>query len=182
MFKLPSDMVALFNAGQWPSGFIPVGRLTEVAPFLDGFRIEFVDTMANILNGSGGVFGPIRPLSGRENDAAAWHHQKMGRSSVEHVADLPWLDVDKALAFGGGDMGDELFIVLDYRTGESAPRIIANKLAAGGWPALDWIELAPSFHQFWSLLERPKTEARALPLPVLKRSGWLRRKLPFFRD
>jgi len=148
-------MVALFNAGQWPSGFISAGRVPEVAPFLDGYSFEFVDTMENILNGSGGVFGPIRPLSGGRNSPLAWQREKMGRSSTQPSADLPWLDVDKALAFGGGAIGDELFIVLDYRTGESAPRVAANKLAEGGWPAVDWVELAPSFREFWSLLKRP---------------------------
>lgn len=148
-------MIALLDFDMWPSGFVSVGRLPEVAPFLAGMRIEFVGSKNDILNGSGGVFGPLKPLGGDVNDPAAWHLEKMGRGSREHVPDLPWIDVEKALVFGGGDYGDELAIALDYRVDLSTPRVVTNATAEAGWPAFDWVELAPNFSDFWMMLDRP---------------------------
>jgi hypothetical protein len=155
MFALPPAMLALFDSDLWPSGFVSIGRLPEVAPFLEGMQIEFVGSKNDILSGSGGVFGRWKPLGGDVNDLAAWHLEKMGRGSREHVPGLPWIDVEKALIFGGGNYGDELAIALDYRLDHSRPRVVANALAQAGWPAFDWVELAPDFAEFWMMLDRP---------------------------
>jgi hypothetical protein len=157
---LPASMVVAFEQGQWPTGRIDAAPLAARAPFIRDIPLEFVDSMEAVAAGRGGAWGPVAPVL--LGSTAAEEH--LGRGSLEAVPGLPWLDVDLCLPFGGGDLGDELWLVLDYRPSPTEPRVVANEICyTPGKPVVFWRELAPSFGDFWRTLGL----ASAWDLPVI---------------
>lgn len=148
--KLPRAMRAAFEDGRWPTGRIDTDGLGGTAPFLKDIRLEFVQSLEEIERGYGGEWGPTWPSVAR-----SWERDHLGRGSLGEVPDLPWLDIEKCLPFGGGYYGDDLQLVLDYRPSEDEPRVVANEFVRleGGW-GMFWRELAPSFDEFWKILSR----------------------------
>jgi hypothetical protein len=151
MFTLPPKMREAFGSGRWPNRLIQSTGLWERSPFLKGVCFEFVQSLAEIQSGTGGIWGPICP-----DLTATWDSSRLGRGSVRPVPALPWLDIEQCLPFGGGWWGDDLWLVLDYRDDADSPRIVANEFVreqAG--LGLVWREIAPSFDVFWQALGLP---------------------------
>ena len=146
----PLAMRVAFRDGRWPSGWINTTGLVETAPFLRHARLEFIQSLTDIESGSGGPWGPVRPLG-------SWERDHLGRGSLSAVPDLPWLDVEQCLPFGGGYYGDDLWLVLDYRPGLDHPRIVVNDEFRVHNKQLEvfWRERAPSFDEFWRMLGLP---------------------------
>ncbi|MEP6967092.1 MAG: hypothetical protein ABI906_03335 [Pseudomonadota bacterium] len=46
------------------------------------------------------------------------------------MPDLPWVDAERYLPFGGGQVGDELLLVVDYRPSLAEPRVVAFRQSA----------------------------------------------------
>jgi hypothetical protein len=125
-------------------------RLGGTAPFLEGILLEFVQSLEEIESGYGGEWGPVWPSVAR-----SWERDHLGRGSFGQVPDLPWLDTEKCLPFGGGYYGDDLWLVLDYRLSEDEPRVVANEFVRlEGGLGMMWRPLAPSFDEFWGILRR----------------------------
>lgn len=157
---LPPLMVRAFNEGFWPQRRIRADGLAQVAPFIADIPLEFVQVLGEIENASGGAWGPIRPCLPSPNYPDSWAEERLGKGSQGPVPDLPWLDVDQALPFGGGGYGDELWLVLDYRPGANRPRVLVNELAMDGPRyGMAWRELAPTFEEFWQLMRLPSSSS-----------------------
>jgi hypothetical protein len=61
--------------------------------------------------------------------------------------------VDQVLVIGGGaDYGDDTWVVLDYRSDPTNPRVVANEWPSGPPPGTAWREVAPSVTDFLRLL------------------------------
>lgn len=59
-------------------------------------------------------------------------------------ADLPWLDVDRALMVAVAPAGDDTAVVLDLRTDPADPRVVASDL----WPGPGWRVVSDTFSAF----------------------------------
>jgi hypothetical protein len=82
---------------------------------------------------------------------SAVFHQVRGAQRNQPV-ELPWLDIEQAIFIAENRFaGDDLGIVLDYRTSQVDPRVVASDWwsTAGG---CIWQEVAPTFSQFVQML------------------------------
>ena len=71
-------------------------------------------------------------------------------SEEEGPVDLPRLDVEQGLVFGGGaDMGDDFWSTLDLRTSRPDPCVVGNQFRN---KAYEWFEITPTFRAFYHLL------------------------------
>lgn len=162
--QLPKSMVEAFCDGSWPKGRIS-GERFAAAPFLKGFRLELessldlirldkspIATLGSLVSHceiDAGLFnldGDVKPAHDR-----AIYKVFLG-SPHGTVPDLPYVDAANALCIGGGaDYGDDTWVLLDFRTDSSDPRVICNEWVyeygkAGERVLLDfrWVQIARS--------------------------------------
>lgn len=175
--------------GWWPKGRLSSELFVEVASFLAEMDFRFIQStdLASHPEMKGLWQFTEKP------EFAEWQKVARGSQSTSKV-ELPWLDVEKAIVFGGGaDLGDDTHLVLDYRSDLHDPRVVSNEylhdeadavtLKGGKAPGLVWREVAPSFSAFCRLV-RPdgKNWLSAAPEPIsqaivdelrhLPRSAW----------
>ena len=136
---LPSLLVSLLRENRWqhPGDLY---SLRPVIPFLQ-VTVEFLPTIERIRQVSAFFF------------LADWFtssgllHAVRGSTSGKPV-ELPWLDVERAVAIGEGEsIGDDFLLVLDYRTDRHDPRVIANYWQREE-PRCSWREVTATFAQF----------------------------------
>lgn len=151
---LPEIFLAAIKSQHWPRGRVRSSPFVAAAPFLTGMDLEFVQSVDALLENE---IADTKTLLTFADDPRLAERSKLRRGSVggQPIA-LPWLDVDKAIVFGGGaDYGDDLWLVLDFRSDPNDPRVIANEyLRAGdaGPPECFWREVAPCFSVFCASL------------------------------
>lgn len=63
--------------------------------------------------------------------------------------DLPWIDTDLAIVIAGDRLpGDDVSVVLDYRSDLFDPRVVASEWIRGDPSGCYWREVSPSFSDF----------------------------------
>lgn len=108
------------------------------------------------------------------NQKAADFRVKCG-SKVTAPIKLPWLDIEQAICIGGGaDYGDDLWLMIDFRSDQNDPRVLANIFEWEPVDATDSVETNDgvvrggshkiSSQKFISRTRRPR--ARALWLEI----------------
>jgi len=140
--QLPPLLIELLRQGRWqhPGD----SAIREVIPFLRE-SVTFLKTVDAMRFQSNGLLF-LADLPG----IASVFHEARGSKSAEPVC-LPWLDVEMAVFVAVNQIpGDDLGIALDYRTGATAPRVVANDWGDG--TGCVWREVAPSFSEFVRLL------------------------------
>ena len=140
--RLPPLMVQLLQQGRWQHpGDESIRRL-----------IPFFQEPVNFLTTVEAIWRESRCALADNPRTALVFQVARGSESAEPIH-LPWLDVELAVSVAVNRfLGDDLLIVLDYRTGAEHPRVVANDWhsEAGGCV---WREVAPSFPEFARLLE-----------------------------
>ncbi len=133
--QVPTLMLELMNEGRW----VHPGEaaITRVVPFLQG-PVDFVSEPSQCIPGH---FYELAT----DPDWSPVHRVCRGSKCSEPLG-LPWLDVEKALFIAHCRIpGDDLSIVLDYRTDPSDPRVLAT-----WWPddEVEWRIASASFTKF----------------------------------
>jgi hypothetical protein len=140
--QLPALLVELLQQGRWrhPGDealrcLIPF--LREPVNFLSSVEAMRRESMVTLADDPG---------------LAKVFHLGRGSCSDKPVC-LPLLDVELSVLVAVNRIpGDDLAIALDYRTGDSDPRVVANDWDEGPG-GCEWREVAPTFSQFVRMLE-----------------------------
>jgi len=138
--ELPPLLIELLNAGRWkqPSD----DTIKTVIPFLR----EPVDFLLDTEQMHQVSLRYLPLFLDPPNLAEAFH---VYRGSNTPVRDLPWLDVEKSLLIAGNRIsGDDVAIVLDYRTDLNDPRVVANDWWTENNTKCLWIEVEKKFSKF----------------------------------
>ena len=168
--ELPRTLVEAFRNGTWPVGRLPGRRLSgapfrrdekldiELEPSIDRIRLD--DSRIATLGSLVAHYGTDAGFFELNKDGALIHpnaiYKVLYGSPRGQVPDLPYLDTAKAICIGGGaDYGDDVWVLLDYRTDANNPRVIANEWVyvpdgPGRSLLVDfrWVEIAPSLSEF----------------------------------
>jgi hypothetical protein len=156
--RLPEVLTHAFEHARWPNGVISARRFTTV-PHLAaaGVDIELTATIAKIAQDNADISGLEQFARHQDKWKVSW--KLVYGSDSERPPQLPWLDLEKAVAIGGGaDYGDDTWILLDYRTDVTDPRVVCNEFVhvrdGTRDPVLTdfrWLELAPTLSEFLRL-------------------------------
>lgn len=154
--EIPSLLLDAMRDGAWPAGRIcgAVGSLPQPSSgmFADT-DLVLLQTRADLERGASEA-ADIQSLRQFADSAELSEKFKVKRgSAVTGPVELPWLDVEQALLIGGGaDYGDDTWLVLDFRTGPTDPRVVVNVWRQGAPPQVEWRELTPSLTLFLRML------------------------------
>jgi hypothetical protein len=141
---LPPQFLQLLESGRWRHP--GEQSLRRLIPFLRE-PVDFLTSIEAIRQTS----TAFADLARYPRDAEVYHIAR-GSKSAEPIR-LPWLDVELAVfAAVNRFPGDDLGIVLDYRTGKTSPRVVANDWDEGPGGCV-WREVAWSFSEFAGMLE-----------------------------
>lgn len=154
--EIPSLLLDAMRDGVWPKGRIRGALSTLPQPsagLLADMDLVLLQTRDDLELGASEA-ASIQSLHEFADSAELSEKFKVKRGSVvTRPVELPWLDVEQALLIGGGaDYGDDTWLVLDYRTGPTDPRVVVNVWRQGAPPQVEWCELTPSLTGFLRLL------------------------------
>ncbi len=140
---LPPKLQMMLDRGKWLHP--EEGVMQQVAPFIKD-PLHFPQSHDEMIRESSILFME--------------HHQDEDKRSHEYKGsktgpyDLPWQDVELALnIIINREIGDDIAIALDYRTGLSSPRVIGQEYAedyAEGF--IRYHEIAATFDDFVEML------------------------------
>jgi hypothetical protein len=153
---LPQSLLEFIAAGRWPKGHFPVANLNLGPAEPPGWKGMEID-----LHSDTGAPPPheadIGTLIGFAQAPRLATLLKLTRGSENDQAQLPWLDLDKAVCIGlGAHPGDDTWVVLDERT--DPPRVLANRHVLPTGPGAqrptdyEWFVLAPTWQAFFEAL------------------------------
>ncbi len=157
--ELPTLLGSLIDQRRWPRFLDGSG----VAPHLrdKGINIELLQAN-ELYNGDASKIADLDTLQLFADNEKASHMYRVRRPSADGAnIELPWLDVEKAAVIGGGaDYGDDVWLVLDYRSGATDPRVLVNEFVRDENENLRcyWREVAPTFSAFAEILPEPETK------------------------
>jgi hypothetical protein len=147
---LPAVLISAMKSPQWPTGRVHTGFLLGTAPFLAAMDLELIQSVESLIDND--IASTATLCTFADNPRLAESHRLRRGSKAEQAVELPWLDVEKAVVFGGGaDYGDDLWLVLDFRAHVDDPRVVANEFLKEGGTAPTgclWREITPSFSSF----------------------------------
>jgi len=141
---LPRLLRCLLKNGEWihPGDDI----IAKMLPVLKGEDLDFCKTFESIDFNSGELMSP------NEDENFDFHEYRGSR--LDKPRDLPWIDVEKSIFIAVcRTAGEDNALALDYRTSRSDPRVICTDWHSGG-DSLIWVEICPTFSEFWSWLKR----------------------------
>ena len=141
----PDVLTRAMRSGDWPTGAIWGSRFRHLHPMFDKFNIELLQTPDQLVSDTRFLADwALRP-DNRD-------HLKLTIGSQFGDSELPILDVEKALVFGGGaGYGDDFWLVIDLRSRAEDPRVVGNQFSVKG---CDWVQISPSFTDFCVELSR----------------------------
>jgi hypothetical protein len=142
---IPSIMIDLIKQKKWPVGRISTSSIArqDSCKFLGKLDLEFLRSE----DGMKADLDTLKEFAEHEQTSKTYG-LRIGSQSDAPI-ELPWLDVEKAVCIGGGaDYGDDVWLLLDYRTNGSEPRLIANEFQHGETTQCFWREVAPSLTDF----------------------------------
>jgi hypothetical protein len=152
-------LITAMHCGRWPRSSVACLTLPALAAF-DGMWLELFqpENLQQLhedclfgLRSAGELFG---------RHSGEWHVYAGG--SAPGGRDLPWLDLDNATVIAiGADDGDDTWILLDYRTSPTDPRVVFNRFSDRWGHHVVWDELAPTLTVFLDWIE----SAPRRPLP-----------------
>jgi hypothetical protein len=146
---LPAVLISAMKSPRWPTGRVRTGPLPGTAPFLATFDLEMIPPVELLIDDNIASTATLCRFADRPRLAESHRLRRGGKA--EQAVELPWLDVEKAVVFGGGaDYGDDLWLVLDYRTIADDPRVVANEYLREGVTPMGcfWRQITPSFSAF----------------------------------
>ena len=138
--SIPPLLSELITAGRWKQ---PSDKtITTVIPFLR----EPVDFFMDIEQMQRVSLQYLPIFLDPPNLADVFH---VYRGSNTPAKDLPWLDVEKSLLIAGNRIsGDDVAIILDYRTDLYDPRVVANDWWTENNTKCLWTEVESKFSKF----------------------------------
>ena len=139
----------------WPRGRIAARVLVPNIGVPEDMELEFLQSEQEILGGS--EIADLTTLKGFAEHAGIASTFRVHRGSAwDGPSALPWLDVERALVIGGGaDYGHDAWLVLDYRSSASEPRVVLSVWQGDGdGRHIEWRQVAASFEEFWDRCTR----------------------------
>ena len=134
---VPEFFLRLLDEGRWVHPGDEVLRL--VVPCIE-CPLDFLDSVELVQLESGGHLADSPVYSALFKEVRG--------SRMTSSVELPWRDVEKSILIAvNRDIGYDVAIALDFRSGASDPRVIAS-----AWDKnlkrVDWVEVAPTFTAF----------------------------------
>ena len=147
---LPEGIRCAMRDGTWPRGRIPAARFRHRLGVTWDVDLELIQSEKAILEDSSDI-AQLQTLVSCCGDEFFRVHKG---STISGRSELPWLDVERAVVIGGGaDIGDDRWLVLDYRISREAPRILVNTVEREP-PRFAGVVLADSITDFLALAEK----------------------------
>jgi hypothetical protein len=139
--RLPDPLVRLLQSGGWRHPGDDV--LRQMIPWLHD-PLDFLTTYEDL---------------DRDNRLIAaqtgtYDFFQIAHGDLEQPVEMPWLDIDQAVFIAiCRNAGDDIAIVLDYRTNPTDPRVLATDLDTAPARHFSWREVTPTFSQFIDTLQ-----------------------------
>ncbi len=129
---LPDLLINLIDNERW--GQLSDYIIWSAIPILNGIPMYLIEDIA-------GMHG--KELDYTFDDAGLTDRFRTYRGLQASQNDLPWLDIELARVIMTSRIpGDDNYVVLDYRTDVSTPRVLASDWTSDG---LMWVQVFPSF-------------------------------------
>ena len=147
---VPPLLETLRQAGDWPACRLDTDKLSRYpgCRFLADLDLQL---HASPDEGDEDVDVLMRRAETPFEDGAIDCKARRGSATTSPV-ELPFIDVEQVVCIGGGcDIGDDTWLLLDYRLDPSCPRVLANEhvhTTPDRWPDIYWREIAASFEEF----------------------------------
>jgi hypothetical protein len=149
--EIPPILVALYDQKRWPK-FLGTRELKNLSPYITIENFELFQSVHEV-QGSNNIATLDLFSDLVKDDTHAMRWKLTSGENSEHSFDPTWLNLDFALAIGGGaDDGDDKWVILDLRFNRDDPRVVYNwyqhqdgKTHEGqSGNNVTWHELAPS--------------------------------------
>ena len=149
--RIPRILADAMSNPEWPRGRIHGSQLKGVHSIFDTIDIELLQTPDQLIRNH--IVDTETLFRFSKNPNTRKHLALASSSETLDDIDLPLLDVEQILVFGGGaDIGDDFWLTLDFRTGFDDPRVVGNDF---GYRTCTWFELTSTFSEFCRLLDVP---------------------------
>ena len=144
--RVPAILLNAMSKRNWPKGRVPGSSLVHTHRLFREIDFELLQTEKQLERN--GIADTHTLLKFADNPNIC---DKLGLEIDVANSDLPKLDVNHALVFGGGaDIGDDFWLTLDLRTEFDNPRVVGNHFQHR---SCEWFEIASTFSQFCEFLE-----------------------------
>ncbi len=165
---IPELLEVLSRNGKWPIGRIDTSKISCYAEcrFLSQLDIQLLQSQQEREL----ITSTLMSIADHDFFDNQVNYRTLRGSAAEECVELPFLDVECAVCFGGGaDIGDDLWLVMDYRTSSVDPRVVANEYVhrVSGPTQVYWHEIAPTFSEFCTRMGlRDGTWVSGEPAPI----------------
>ena len=148
---VPKILTDAMSTTEWPKGRVPGARLESTHSIFQTIDFELLQTAEQLQSNGIAHTGTLIQFA---NKPSTRDHVGLGIGSDENVAiELPRLDVEQILVFGGGaDIGDDFWLTLDFRSSAEDPRVVGNQFRPS---TCEWFVIADTFRDFCNILGIP---------------------------